>query len=488
MNPINQTIFRQYDIRGIFGKDLTIEVAEVIGRAYGLYLLQHLKKLNKPKVSIGRDVRLSSAILRDALIKGIISTGIDVIDIGECPTPLQYFSIFHLNLDGGIMITGSHNPPEFNGFKISIGRETIYGEEIQEIRRIVEDKSQKSEARSQKSEGKIEYYEIISAYMDNIKRQFNGISDGPVIKVVIDAGNGTGGVIAPKLLKELGCDVVELFCKPDGNFPNHHPDPTVPDNLKDLIATVKWQKADMGIAYDGDADRIGIVDENGRIVWGDELIVIFAREILESYKSQVASCKSKLTFIGEVKCSQVMYDEIKRLGGNAIMWKTGHSLIKSKMKESGAVLAGEMSGHMFFADRYFGYDDAIYATCRLIEIFSKQRLNNKGFRFSNLLSDLPETYSTPEIRIDCSDEEKFKVVDRLSEIIGQDEGGFLGGNIKVMDIIKIDGLRIIFDSGWALIRASNTQPVLVLRFEANSEEGLEDIRKFVEERLAEVIS
>ena len=502
ITTVNPEIFRQYDIRGIFNKDLTTEVAEAIGRAYGLYLLQQLKelnKLNKPKVSIGRDVRLSSSALRDALIKGIISTGVDVVDIGECPTPLQYFSLYHLALDGGIMITGSHNPPEFNGFKISIGRETIFGEEIQKIRRIVENSKQQTVSSKQKKRGGLEYYDIIPTYIDYVKKQFAAlVSDKVTMKIVVDAGNGTAGLVAPDILRKLGCQVIELFCKPDGNFPNHHPDPTIPDNLKLLIETVKKQVADLGIAYDGDADRIGVVDENGRIIWGDELMIIFARDILRQGSGRGQGTEKPI-FVGEVKCSQVMYDEIKRIGGNAIMWKTGHSLIKSKMKETNALLAGEMSGHMFFADRYFGYDDAIYASCRLIEILSKHKSRDPDTRFSSLLSGLPKTYTTPEIRIDCPDDKKFKVIDRLSEIIGQifpsplagegqGEGGLSGGNIKILDTIKIDGLRIIFDNGWALIRASNTQPVLVLRFESTTEKDLKDIRNLVEEKLSRAIS
>src|SRR3989338_8005306 len=478
ITTVNPEIFRQYDIRGVFNKDLTAEAARAVGMAYGIYLNSKLKTQgSKLKVNVGRDVRLSSNILRDALIEGIISTGVDVVDIDECPTPLQYFSIFHLSLDGGIMITGSHNPPEFNGFKITIGKETIYGQEIQEIRKIIEGSCQ---APMDKCHGKIGYYDIIPAYIDYLKRQFKD-SIKPPVKLVIDAGNGIAGPVAPKLLRELGCDVTELFCEPNGNFPNHHPDPTIPENLEDLIKAVKTQKADFGIAYDGDADRIGVVDENGAIIWGDQLMIIFARDILE--KSKVKSQKSKLTFIGDVKCSQVMYDEIERLGGNAIMWKTGHSLIKSKMKEAGAILGGEMSGHMFFADRYFGYDDAIYASCRLIEIFSKHSSKDPDTRFSSLLSGLPKTCTTPEIRIDCPDDKKFCVIDRLSETISQKQRGLPA----VRDIIRIDGLRLVFDYGWALIRASNTQPVLVLRFEATTEKGLTEIKRFVEDILKTAI-
>jgi len=478
ITDVNSGIFRQYDIRGIFNKDLTTEIARAIGAAYGVHLLKEARSKKQEarrfKISVGRDVRLSSVALSDALIKGILSTGIDVIDIGECPTPLQYFSMFHLNLDGGVMITGSHNPPEYNGFKLSVGKNTIYGEEIQEVRKIVEDRRLEVRGKSQDKDGKIEYYDIISAYMDYIKRQFNGLSDRPAIKVVIDAGNGIGGVVAPKLLRELGCDVIELFCEPDGRFPNHHPDPTLPENLKELIRVVKEKKADMGIAYDGDADRIGVVDENGSIIWGDQLMIIFARDMLENSNVKKGTVPKSATFVGEVKCSQIMYDEIQRLGGNAIMWKTGHSLIKSKMKETGAVLAGEMSGHIFFADRYFGYDDAIYASCRLIEILAKCRAERPDTTVSSLLANIPKMYSTPEIRVDCPDEKKFKVVERLCGIFDELKKN---PELGIVDIITIDGLRIVFKDGWALVRASNTQPALVTRYEAVTEKRLQEIRK-----------
>ncbi|MEE9591424.1 MAG: phosphomannomutase/phosphoglucomutase, partial [Thermodesulfobacteriota bacterium] len=466
-------IFRKYDIRGIFGKDLNPEIAEHIGRAFALYLME--QRLGEGlKVSIGRDVRMSSDALRDAVIRGVISSGIDVVDIGECPTPLQYFSLYHLNVDGGIMITGSHNPPEYNGFKLSVGKETIYGDEIQELRKIIErgrDQSQQTRG----EEGRLEHYEIIPAYLGHLIGQFSepekkGDISNP-IRVVIDAGNGTAGLVAPELFKKLGYEVVELYTTPDGRFPNHHPDPTLEENLKDLIDMVKEKRADIGVAYDGDGDRIGVVDEVGNIVWGDKLMIVFARDILHHRKEGA-------TFIGEVKCSQVMYDEIERLGGKAIMWKTGHSLIKAKMREVGAILAGEMSGHIFFADRYFGYDDAIYATCRLLEIMSKGRSRMQRGGLSALLTDIPKTVSTPEIRIDCSDEEKFEVVERLSGMIKTGEE-----DLSIRDVIRIDGLRVVFEEGWALIRASNTQPVLVMRFEASTEGALKRIQDFIKERL-----
>ncbi|MBI5187513.1 MAG: phosphomannomutase/phosphoglucomutase [Nitrospirae bacterium] len=468
---LNPAIFRQYDIRGIWGKDLTEEVIEKIGRAFAVYLRDILKK-EKIKVSIGRDVRLSSPAILEALSHGLLVSGIDVVDIGVCPTPLQYFSLFHLPVDGGVMITGSHNPPEFNGMKLSVGKETLYGDRIQDVRRIAEKDDFIWGA------GTIEVYEIIPEYIEHLKTGFPSLGR---IKVVIDAGNGTGGLVAPQLMKGLGCEVIELYCEPDGNFPNHHPDPVVMENIKDLIANVAAHGADLGIGYDGDADRIGVVDGDGDVVWGDRLMIIFARDIIESQKSKVKSQNSKLktqnskplTFVGEVKCSQIMYDEIKRLGGDPIMWKTGHSLIKSKMKETGALLAGEMSGHIFFSDRYFGYDDAIYASLRLLEILAK---NGSPYSIKRLLADVPESVSTPEIRFECPDEIKFKIVDKAKEAF------------RDYPLNDIDGIRINFDKGWALIRASNTQPALVMRFEAKDEESLRGIKEFVEGKLNAVMA
>ncbi len=461
---ISPGIFREYDIRGVFGKDLTVETAKSIGRAYARYL----KELGLSRVSVARDARLSSDALRDGLLDGITSISTDIVDLGVCPTPLLYFSLFHLKVDGGIMITGSHNPPEFNGFKVCVGKDTLHGREIQALKdRVVKEQREKE---SGIGEGEVETYEIIPAYIDYMKRQFPSL---PSIKVAIDCGNGTVGLVAPRLLKELGCRVLELYCEPDGRFPNHHPDPTVIENLKDLISTVKKEGADLGIAYDGDGDRIGVIDEEGRVMWGDRLMVLFAREILKYHPGA--------TFISEVKSSQVMYDDIEKRGGKPIMWRTGHSLIKAKMKETGALLAGEMSGHIFFADRYFGYDDAIYATCRLLELFSKARIEQgKGFTLSSLLSDLPEVYTTPEIRVDCPDEDKFRIVEKMK---GTFDSYKKNGNLGIRDLITIDGVRVIFEDGWGLVRASNTQPVLVLRFEATSPKRLTEIRKLIEGEL-----
>ncbi len=447
---IKKEIFREYDIRGIVGKDLNPDVAELIGKGYGTYVRRNGKK----KVSVGRDVRVSSDELFNALVSGIVSTGIDIIDIGICPTPLVYFSLFNLDVDGGIMITGSHNPPEFNGFKICLGRDTIYGEEIQRLRMLIES------GVFEKGEGKVIKHDIISDYKKYINKRFSDTNAGKRrLKVAVDSGNGTAGLIAPGLIKGFGHDVIELFSEPDGRFPNHHPDPTITANLESLIDKVRKERADVGIAFDGDADRIGVVDEEGDVIWGDKLMIIFAQDIL--------SRKRGATIISEVKASSLFYKEVERLGGRPIMWKTGHSLIKAKIKETGALLAGEMSGHIFFADDYFGYDDAIYAACRLIEIMERRRE-----KVSTMLSHLPRTCSTPEIRVECMEEAKFSLVESLKRR--------LENRFKIIDV---DGVRIEFEDGWGLVRASNTQPVIVMRFEANSLERLEEIRTLMEGEL-----
>lgn len=458
---INPAIFREYDIRGIWGKDLTEEIIQRIGRAFAVYLKNKLRR-DQIKVSIGRDVRLSSPAIFDALARGLLDSGIDIVDIGVCPTPLQYFSLFHLPIDGGVMITGSHNPPEFNGMKLSAGKETLYGLKIQEIKRIAE------KGDFVRGKGKAEAYDIIPGYIEHLRKNFSSFSR---IKVVVDAGNGTAGLVAPGIIRELGCEVIELYCEPDGNFPNHHPDPTVMENIKDLIEKVVSSGANIGIGYDGDADRIGVVSDKEEVIWGDRLMIIFARDIIESRRSE--GITEKPVFVGEVKCSQIMYDEIERLGGNPIMWKAGHSLIKHKIKETGALFGGEMSGHMFFADRYFGYDDAIYTSLRLLEVLSK---NGAPYSIERLLRDVPKSISTPEIRVECPDDIKFKVVEKAKEAF------------RDYPLNDIDGMRIHFDKGWGLIRASNTQPALVLRFEAEDEDSLRRIRELVEGRLNKVMA
>ena len=441
---LKPTIFREYDIRGVADVELLDPGVEVLGQAFGTYLLRH----GGPNINLCRDTRLSSPRLHDALLRGLLAAGCQVTDIGIAPTPVLYYSVFQLKADGGVMITGSHNPPEFNGFKVVCGGSTIHGESIQEILRLIQSGDLARGSGSQRTA------DVVTPYVDEIAAQF----DFPrKIRVVVDSGNGTGGPVMSRILRKLNVDATEMFFEMDGRFPNHHPDPTVPKNLEALVAKVIEIGADLGIAFDGDTDRIGAVDELGTVLYGDQLMIIYGREILTR--------KPGATFIGEVKCSQLMYDDLAARGGNPIMWKTGHSLIKAKMKETHAELAGEMSGHMFFADRYYGFDDAIYAACRLMEIVA-----NSGKPLSAQLSDLPKTVTTPEIRFDCPDERKFAVVEQSK--------AELRSRHKVIDV---DGVRVLFPNGWGLVRASNTQPVLVMRFEATTPELLREYQREVEE-------
>lgn len=453
MKP-NPTIFREYDIRGIADRDLPDEFAENLGYAYASYFKKTGGRAAagraRPLISVGRDCRLSGERLTSALVRGLRKAGFDVVTLGVVPTPLTYFSVFHLGLDGGIMVTGSHNPSEYNGFKIGIGKSTLHGSEIQELRKIIEAQSDLS---SLKEAGSLSQKNVVPAYIEDVLSKSKTVVRK---KIVVDAGNGTAGPVAPELLRRMGAEVIPLFCEMDGRFPNHHPDPTVPSNLKHLIEAVRKEKADFGLAFDGDSDRIGMVDENGRVIYGDELMVLLSRDVLKD--------RPGATIISEVKSSYRLYQDIKRRGGNGIMWKTGHSLIKSKMKETGAMLAGEMSGHIFFADRYYGYDDAIYAAARIYEIAS-----GHSAPFSTLLSDLEPVQATPEIRVDCADEVKFEVVDGVRRLLEKD-----------YDLNTIDGVRVDFSDGWGLVRASNTQPVLVLRFEATSSKRLQEIRELLE--------
>jgi phosphomannomutase/phosphoglucomutase len=440
---LKPTIFREYDIRGIAEIELLDPDIRDLGKAIGTYLLRH----NGKSINLGRDCRLSSDRLRNALITGLKASGCQVTDIGVVPTPVLYYSAFHLKADGAVMITGSHNPPEYNGFKVVSGPTTIHGEQIQEVRRIIEKRDFLSGDGSEKTA------DVVTPYVNEISSQFHFDRR---VNVVFDGGNGTAGPVMTRIIAKLNCEPTELFFEMDGRFPNHHPDPTVPKNLAQLAAAVKEKGAELGIAFDGDADRIGAVDEHGAPIYGDQLMIIYSREIL--------SRKPGAKIIGEVKCSQTLYDDIKKHGGRGIMWKTGHSLIKAKMKEERAELAGEMSGHMFFADRYYGYDDALYAGCRLLEIVAKS-----GAPLSAQLADVPKTVSTPEIRVDCPDEVKFDVVKRVT-----------GHFRKLYPIIDVDGVRMLFPQGWGLVRASNTQPVLVLRFEATTQDLLDQYRAEVE--------
>jgi phosphomannomutase / phosphoglucomutase len=448
---MNPEVFREYDIRGIVERDFDDEFVRDLGRAYATIL----HRAGKKTVTIGRDCRLSSPRLRGLLLEGLVPAGISVVDVDVVPTPLLYFSVLHWKMDGGVMITGSHNAAEYNGFKLGVGPTTIFGDEIQRVRKIIETR----EFVKAPAPGKLTQRPIIPEYNRFI---LGDIKLRKGMKVAVDGGNGCGGVIAAPLMKQLGLDTVELFIEMDGRFPNHHPDPTVEANMRFLRDAVAKHHAEIGIAYDGDADRVGAVDENGRIVWGDELMVAFSRAILKE--------RPGAAIIGDVKCSQRMYDDIKAHGGRPIMWKTGHSLIKSKLKEEHAVLAGEMSGHMFFADRYLGFDDAIYASFRLLEIVSRE---NRGL--GAILADLPKTSFTPEIRLDCPDDRKFEVVKRAAD--------YFRAHYKVIDI---DGVRVDFNDGWGLVRASNTQPALVMRFEAANEKRLGEIRALFEGKLKEL--
>jgi phosphomannomutase / phosphoglucomutase len=447
---MNPDVFREYDVRGVVDKDLTPDFVYLLGRAIGAYAVNHGVRI----MALGRDCRLSSDLYQDAVGRGIRSAGIDVTEIGLCATPMLYFAIRHFRMDGGVMVTGSHNPPDFNGFKICIGPDTIYGEQIQALRKIIEEESFID------GTGKLSHRGIADIYRDHL---FANVKVKPGHRIVIDGGNGVGGCFSLPLLKRYGCHVTDIYCDPDGRFPNHFPDPTLTENLQELTRMVLEERAEAGIAYDGDADRIGVITDRGDVLWGDELLLLFSRFILK--KNPGAA------IIGEVKCSQKLFDDIARNGGQPIMWKAGHSLIKGKMKEENALLAGEMSGHIFFADRYFGFDDAIYASVRLLEILSES-----GKRLSDLLSDVPRTFTTPEIRVDCPDRIKFGVVEAVREHYR-----------KTHKIIEIDGVRVPFADGWGLIRASNTQPVIVLRFEAATQERLKAIRREMESVLNNVL-
>jgi phosphomannomutase/phosphoglucomutase len=440
---LKPTVFREYDIRGIADIDLHDEGVRLLGQALGTYI----QRAKGPRINVGRDCRLSSPRLRHALVAGLKASGAQVFDLGVVPTPVLYHSAVKSQAAGAIMITGSHNPPDYNGFKTVCGAGTIYGEAIQQLRSMIESGDLAS------GEGTEQSIDAVMPYIDDIAARFTFARK---IKIAIDAGNGTAGPVIGKILDRLNVDATRLYFDMDGHFPNHHPDPTMPENLEDLRRAVLESKAELGIAFDGDSDRIGAIDENGNIVFGDQLMIIFGREILTR--------KPGATFIGEVKCSQQMYDDLRERGGNPIMWKTGHSLIKAKMKQEHAELAGEMSGHMFFADRYYGYDDALYSACRLIEIVSQS-----GQPLSAQIADLAKLYNTPEIRVDCPDETKFEVVANvIAEFRGRHE------------IVDVDGMRVIFPEGWGLVRASNTQPVLVLRFEASSPAKLAGYRQLVE--------
>ena len=450
-NLPNVRVFREYDIRGKAERDLTDSFSESLGRAFGFYVQQERGR----HIVVGRDCRLSSERISDSFRRGVLSSGADVTDLGVVPSPVVYYATHTLGCDGGVVVTGSHNPPADNGFKLSIGSASLHGESIQALRRIMEAEARGTGPAPAFQAGTTDQREVLGSYQrfieDNIK------PGGRKLKVVVDGGNGTGGWAAVPIYRALGFDVVELYCEMDGRFPNHHPDPTQELNLVDLKKAVAEHKADLGLAFDGDGDRLGAVDHTGRVVWGDQLMIFFSRAVLAEHPGA--------TIVSEVKCSRVLFDDVAVHGGIPEMWKVGHSLIKARMKETGALLAGEMSGHIFFKHRYFGYDDAVYAGARLLEL-----LSDRSESLADMVDQLPPTVATPELRVGCSDDTKFDVVGRAAT-------HFKG----LYDVVDIDGARINFPKGWGLIRCSNTQPVLVLRFEADSADNLAAYRGEVED-------
>ncbi|WP_461209269.1 phosphomannomutase/phosphoglucomutase [Desulfocurvus sp. DL9XJH121] len=448
MKPVNKEIFRAYDIRGVVDKDFDPEWVEELGRACGTYFLSK----GHNQAMVGHDCRHSSPEYQERMIQGLTSTGVDVIYLGMVATPLFYFAVKKLGKKAGVMITASHNPPEFNGFKVWAGETTIHSEQIQEVWRIMDS------GKFATGGGTASHHDIEPSYLDDLAAQ---VTLPRPVKVVLDGGNGAGGLVCAKLLRRIGAEVIEQYTEPDGSFPNHHPDPVVPKYMQDLIRRVPAEGAELGVGLDGDGDRIGVIDEKGQMIFGDQLLAIYARDILSRHPGA--------TIIGEVKCTHLLYQDIEAHGGEPVMNATGHSLIKARMQETGALLAGEMSGHMFFADRYYGFDDAHYAALRMVDIVAR----HAGAPVSGMLADWPATYNTPEIRRDCPDAVKFDVVRRAQEFFKKD-----------YDVIDVDGVRIVFPDGWGLLRASNTQPVLVLRFEAESPERLEEIRAVIEEPLA----
>lgn len=454
---MNNSIFREYDIRGIAEKDLTDEVVELIGLAYGTKIIE----VGLKNITIGRDCRKSSDRIFNSLARGILRTGVNITNLGIITSPVLYFSLYGLNVDGGIMITASHNPPDYNGFKAAIGKNVLSSEEIQNLKTKIETES----FLISKTKGKISDYDIIKNYKEDILKN---IKITRKLRIGVDSANTPVGLFAKDILSYAGCEVYELFAEPDGNFPNHHPDPSIEENLIDLRNLVKKEKLDLGIAFDGDADRLGVLDENGDLIYSDMILLILARAVIKELPG------SKI--IAEVKCSKNLFDEIRNCGGSPIMWKTGHSNIKRKIKEEKAPLAGELSGHIFFSDKHHGYDDALYAALRLIEVLSQSDSS-----ISEMLTNIPKMYSTPEIRIDFPEHEKFEVINKLIKVIKEE-------NDNSFDLITVDGIRLENSKGWALVRASNTQPALTIRFEADSEPNLKELVAYVSEKLKSVTS
>lgn len=473
----NDLIFGKNDIRGKVGEDITPELFKNIGKAYAMYINKKSATPSAGKwVSVGYDARKHSPELTDALIEGLMESGISVYGLGLCPTPLGYFSEFKIpEIIGTLIVTASHNPPDYNGIKMTYEKVILSEQEITELK----DLTRNGNFPKSSIKGEYKEYNIISEYIKTYLKDFEGMGKG--LKIVVDSANATGGVVAPDLYRKMGCEVIDIYSEPDGDFPNHHPNPSDPETLEDLKAKILEINADFGIAFDGDSDRIGIVDNKGNNIPGDQLMLIFVLNILAETSEELP------TFVSEVKCSQVLYDSIEKNGGRAIMWKTGHGFIKSKMKQENALMAGEMSGHIFFKDRNFGYDDAIYAGCRFIEIIAAKKSKDLNFSVSEFIKSFPATFTSKEVRVPCPNEHKYRIVEDL-----QEEFSFMPDvfNNKIEKIITIDGVRLVFNDGFALIRASNTEPVFTLRFEAGTEENLENYRtkmlEIVEEKLQKI--
>ncbi|MFC1855901.1 phosphomannomutase/phosphoglucomutase [Thermodesulfobacteriota bacterium] len=462
----NDEIIKMYDIRGKYKEQFDLEFVTNLAKAFCTFLIDHDFAINSKRVSVGYDARLSSPEIRDAFIKGVLESGFDAVDIGLCPTPLLYYSLQKDDFSGGVMITASHNPPSYNGFKISAGSDSIYGDALIEIKKCILDNTYKKLDRNIQKSSVTSFDDHYLEYCDEYFHKAD-----KKLRVAVDAGNGAGGQLLVDALKKFGCEVYELYIEPDGHFPNHHPDPSKIENMQDLINCVRENDLDIGIALDGDGDRLGVVDNNGNIVAPDIYMILFIKEILEK--------NSDAIFISEVKCSQVLYDEVRKAGGEIIMYKTGHSLIKNKMKELGASFAGEMSGHLFFKDDYFGYDDAIYSGMRLARILSKS---------DKSLSEMVEPYniyeSTPEIRIEVNEKTKFIDMDKLTKYFFE----LKTDDASIKDIITIDGARVLFENGWGLVRPSNTEPHFVLRFEANDSLALTKIKDYMIDKVEKVLS
>lgn len=477
-------IFRKYDIRGRYRTEISHQVAARIGFAF-TGMCRERTGSEIPLIAVGMDARVHSGAVKEAFARGIKKAGGRWLDLGLCPTPLVYYSAFTLGTDGFAMVTASHNPPPDNGFKLGVGKETIHSGDILALGQDAAGSADIPEGCAARPAEKVD---IISLYENDMLSRFADLKEkvqgmDRAVKVVVDSGNGTAGVVVPRILHQLSFDVVELFSEPDGNFPNHHPDPTVPEELEQLAREVDRTGADLGIAFDGDSDRIGVLDETGRIIWGDMLLLIMGLGIIERWRRGGEVGDPPLV-ISEVKASRLLYDGILKAGGRTLMWKTGHSLIKAKMKETGADVAGEMSGHMFFADRYYGFDDAPYAAFRLLEIYVDRLLEGRCEKFSDLLQGIPKLCSTPEIRVECDESTKFDTVERFAQRIADHRSR--GDYPEVSDLVTIDGVRAIFPDGWGLLRASNTGPILVMRFEGPDEKTVDSYKELFDRLLRDV--